>query len=758
MRTEIHDTHTVGHAQAVRPVAAKHPSHRVMHGDDVLDNYEWLRNRDDPEVLAYLEAQNAYAEARTEQLAGLRDTLYHEVESRTVETDMSVPYRAGSWWYFTRTTEGQEYWEQCRCPVVDVPGTQGRALADAQWTPPTIVPDERLPHEEVIFDANALAAKSEFFAVGSFDVSEDGNWLLYGLDTQGNERYELRIKNLVTGTLLDDVIENTAAGAAFSKDAAYIFYSTVDEAWRPDKIWRHNVNRAGVTSDVKRADVSPDVLILHEPDDRYWVGVGGLTRSREYFTLEVGSSVTSETLVAPANDSLAAFAPVWEREEGVEYDLTHARINGESRFIITHNRNAPNGETVVVSTDDPTTILFTLLPHSTERRIEGVSAFERFLLVDYREHGLTQAGVMMLDPTAEHGIAPLQQIPVDLPLYTISAGASEWEEPNLRLSVTSLSTPRTLYLYAVASGDRSILKRQVVNGDFDAEAYREARVWAPAEDGKRIPISLVWRPDGDEPLPHGRPTLLYGYGSYEASMDPGFSIARLSLLDRGVVFAIAHVRGGGELGRAWYDDGKVLTKRHTFTDFIDAARHLIELGCASPERLAARGGSAGGLLMGAVTNMAPELFCAVHAAVPFVDALTSILKPELPLTVIEWDEWGDPLHSAEVYNYMKTYTPYENVRGDVTYPKILATTSLNDTRVLCVEPAKWVARLTELGHDALLRIEMHAGHGGVSGKYARWRDSAWEDAWLLNELHATEPLTTKSLTTVQIPAERVDDH
>lgn len=700
--------------QNTHPIAAIHPSHRVFHGDDFVDNYEWLRDKSSPEVQQYLADNNAYTKDRTAHLEGLRSQLFDEIAERTVETDMSVPVRKGAWWYFTRTHEGAEYWQQCRVPATD------------SWVPPTIAQDQVLPGEQIVFDANAAAAGQVFFSAGTLEVSTDGNWLLYGVDVKGDERFELRIRDLRTGVDLADVIPGTASGASLSKDAKYVFYATVDDAWRPDKIWRHAVGEAG-----------PDTLILDEPDESYWCDAGGVTRSGDYYVVSVGSKITDELFIAPASDPLAEFTPLWPREVGVEYDATHAKVGQRSVFVILHNRNAPNGEVVIVDADDPQTITEVLLPHSAERRIESVSAYKNFLVVHYREHGLTQVGTIAVDAS---GFGPLQPLSFDAELYTVSAGGSDWNQPNLRVSYTDMVTPPKLMLTEVGSDEFTLLKQKQVKGGFDPALYRQKRAWATAEDGTKVPISLVWRklPGDADSHPHDRPLMLYGYGSYEISIDPGFSIPRLSLLDRGVVYAIAHIRGGGEMGRAWYEDGKELHKRNTFTDFVACGRYLVAEQWTSPDQLAAMGGSAGGLLMGAITNLAPDLFAAVHADVPFVDALTSILKPELPLTVIEWDEWGDPYHDAEVYNYMRSYTPYENIRADVKYPNILATTSLNDTRVLCVEPAKWVAALTAAGHDALLLTEMNAGHGGVSGKYAGWRETAMNNSWLLDQIHATE--------------------
>jgi oligopeptidase B len=455
--------------------------------------------------------------------------------------------------------------------------------------------------------------------------------------------------------------------------------------------------------------------------------------------------VTTETRLLDTGDPTGNFAIVWARRDGVEYDVEHAVLAGEDRLLIVHNDHAVNFELVDVAAADPDGPRRMLLPHDESVRLEGVDAFRDFVIAEYRRDGLTQIAIASLGTEAEASSAPagtdapagvagplaFTELAFDEPLFTAGTGANpEWEQPTIRFGYTSFVTPSTVYDLVVATGERRLLKQQAVRGAYDPARYEQRREWATAADGTRVPISLVYRSDLVTPG-EPAPTLLYGYGSYEISIDPTFSISRVSLLDRGLVYAIAHVRGGGELGRLWYEHGKELEKRNSFTDFIDCARHLIDTGMTAPDRLVAEGRSAGGLLMGAVANLAPELFSGILAGVPFVDPLTSILDPSLPLTVIEWDEWGDPLHDPEVYAYIKSYSPVENVR-DTHYPRILAVTSLNDTRVLYVEPAKWVAHLREVGADVLLKTEMSAGHGGVSGRYARWREIAFDNAWILD--------------------------
>ena len=684
------------------PVAERRPSTRTHHGDAVVDQYEWLRDKDDPAVIAHLEAENAYTDARVAGLEPLRQAIFGEIKSRTKETDLSVPSREGEWWYFSRTEEGKQYARHCRAPIA----------GPDDWTPPTLADD--VPGEQVLLDDDVEAAGHEFYSLGSFDVSPDGRLLLWAVDTVGDERYVLRVKDLTTGELLPDVIEGTMPGSLFDADGSGIYYTTCDEAWRPDTVRRHALGSA-----------EEDEVLFTEPDERFWVGVG-MTRSRRYIEIGVGSKVTSESRLLDTQHPEAGFQLVWPRVEGVEYTVEHAVVDGRDRLLILHNDGAEDFELVAVDPADPQGPRDVLLPGTAGVRLEEVDAFERFVAVSYREGGLARVG--LLTPGG------IDEIRFDEPLFTAGIGSNpEWAQPTLRIGFGSLITPSTVLDLDTVTGKRTVLKQQPVLGGYDPAAYRERREWATAEDGTRVPISIVGRADLMDGRTEPAPMLLYGYGSYEASIDPSFSIGRLSLLDRGVLFAIAHVRGGGEMGRHWYEQGKMRTKRNTFTDFVAAARHLVEEGWTAPDRLVAEGASAGGLLMGAVANLAPELFAGIHAGVPFVDPLTSILDPSLPLTVIEWDEWGDPLHDPEVYAYMKSYSPVENV-GDHPYPRILATTSLNDTRVLYVEPAKWVARLREVGADVLLKTEMSAGHGGVSGRYAAWHERAFELAWILDVL------------------------
>lgn len=689
------------------PRAERRPHPRTHHGDTIDDPYEWLRAKEDGDVLRHLEAENAHTDAQTAHLAPLRDRLFDEIRSRVQETDLSVPTRIGDWWYYGRTEEGAQYGIQCRA-----------AAAEGEWTPPTLEPGVPVPGEEILLDGNVEAEGHEFFALGSFNVSDDATRLLWSTDHTGDERYTVRVRDLTTGEMFADEIADTA-GAFFTPDGTGVIYTTLDESWRPDTLWLHRIG----------TPVAEDVKLFHEPDERFWLGAG-ITRSRRYLVIGVGSSITSEEHLVDLDDLTAAPRVVWPRTEGVEYSVDHAVVDEEDVLYVLHNESALDFELVTVSPEDPQGARRTVLPHTPGRRLLGMDTFRDFATVEYRSEGLSRVGLLDYQTDA------IEELSFDEPLYSVGVGGNpEWHSPFLRLGYGSFVTPSTVFELDLTTRELLLRKQQPVLGGYDPEKYGQERAWATADDGTLVPISLVWNRSFGDPGSGIRPVHLYGYGSYEHSIDPGFSVMRLSELDRGVIFAVAHVRGGGEMGRNWYEDGKLLNKKNTFTDFVACARHLIAAGITTPERLAAEGGSAGGLLMGAVANLAPELFAGVLASVPFVDALTSILDPSLPLTVIEWDEWGNPLHDPEVYAYMKGYTPYENVRDGVAYPRILAVTSLNDTRVLYVEPAKWVARLREAGAaDVLLKCEMVAGHGGVSGRYNSWKERAFELAWLLETL------------------------
>jgi oligopeptidase B len=708
-----------GTAVSTPPIADRRPVERTHHGDTFVDDYDWLRDKDNPDTVAYLEAENAYTKARTAHLESLRGQVFDEIKARTQETDLSVPRRTGDYWYYSRTEEGSQYPLVCRTPIRE----------PDDWTPPTLDPGEPVDGEQVMLDGNALAAGHDFFSLGGADVSLDGSLLAYATDVEGDERYTIAVKDLGSGLLLADSIENAGPSVVWSPDARFLFYSTWDETWRPDKVWRHELG----------SPAADDVVVWHEPDGRFWSGISRTTSDR-FLVLDVHSKITSEVHVLDAADPTGEFRLLVGRETGVDYEVEHVVVAGEDRFLVLHNKGAENfalgiGPTSLTSLDD----LEPVIEPSEAVRVSDVAASELAVAVGVREAGLPQVRIFRLGPD---GLGDGANIAFDEPMFDVGCtGFSDWRQPLVRLAYSSWVTPARVIDYDPATDERHVRKQQPILGGYDPADYVQTREWVEAADGAQIPVSIVHHrlvePRSDSP------TLLYGYGAYEASYDPFVSIVRLSLLDRGMVYAHAHVRGGGEMGRRWYEDGKLLRKKNTFTDYVDVASHLIDTGWTSPDRLVGLGGSAGGLLMGAVANLAPEKFAGIVAQVPFVDALTTILDPSLPLTEIEWDEWGDPLHNADVYAYMKSYTPYENVR-DQAYPAIYAITNINDTRVYYVEPAKWVARLRAVlsdSADVLLKCEMSAGHGGASGRYDSWRQTADFYSWILDVAGAGDRLT-----------------
>jgi oligopeptidase B len=686
------------------PVAKRVPHTREVHGDSVEDEYAWLLDREDPDTLAYLEAENAYTELLTAHTKALQDELFEEIKARTLETDRSVPVRHGPWWYYTRTVEGLQYSIHCRSR------TEPELPADPS------VPIASPADEQVLIDENELAGESPYFALGALNVSPDGRLLIFSTDYDGSEKYTLRVKDLERDVVLPDEIPNTYYSTAWSADGSVLFYTTVDDAMRPYRVWRHRLG----------THAADDHLVHQEDDERFFAGVD-LTRSEALLVISLDSTMTSEVRVLAADDPTGEFRVVEPRRQGVEYSIDHS---GDYLYIV-HNDDAADFELVRAPVETPGREHWApVLAHEPDTRVAGVSAFSDHLVVSLRRAGSTGLHVV---PLRDDGAQPGHDIVFTEEVRTVTAGSNpEFTSDTFRLGYTSLGTPSSVYDYHIPTRELRLRKRQAVLGDFDPARYETVREWATAADGTRVPISLVRH--RDTAADGTAPCVLYGYGSYEASMDPWFSIPRLSLLDRGFVFAIAHVRGGGEMGRAWYDDGKLLAKKNTFTDFIACAKHLVDAGWTAHERLVARGGSAGGLLIGAVANLAPEAFGALVAEVPFVDALNTILDPSLPLTVIEWEEWGNPVESADVYAYMKSYSPYENVSPQA-YPAILATAGLNDPRVGYHEPAKWVARLraTVTGdRPMLLKTEIGAGHRGPSGRYDAWRDEAFNLAFIID--------------------------
>jgi oligopeptidase B len=669
------------------PVAKRVRNETELHGRVLIDDYAWLRNRDDPDTLAYLQAENAYAETWFEPLAPLRQAIFDEIKARTEETDLSAPVRKGAWSYYHRTAEGLPY------PI--------HARRDDTGT------------ESVLLDENREAEGHEFFAVGAFEVSPDHDLLAWSADVNGSEVYELRFRELAGGTDLPDRIERTFGGAAWSLDGRYCFYQVPDDTMRPFQVWRHELGRPS----------ADDVLVYEEPDERFYVDLG-LTRSERFVVIMSGSRTTSEVSVIPADAPLTPAAVVEPRREGHEYSLDH----WGDRFVIVTNDEAEDFRVVTAPLARPGRAQWVeLVAHRAGRRINDAAAFAGHLVLSEWEDA--QPGLRILFADGHE-----RRLGFDDAGYDIELDANpEYDTTNVRFHYQSLVTPPGVYDEDVVTEVRTLVKQTPVLGGYDPADYETAREWATASDGARVPIDLVWK--RTTPIDGTAAGVIYGYGAYEISVPPYFSIARFSLLDRGGVFALVHPRGGGELGRQWYLNGKLRHKRNTFTDTIACADHLVEHRYMASDRVGLRGGSAGGLLVGACINFRPARWRAALAAVPFVDVVNTMLDPTLPLTVTERDEWGDP-RQPEDAAYIESYSPYENVAA-VDYPAILVTAGLNDPRVSYHEPAKWVAKLraTAVGDQPLLLwTELVAGHQGPSGRYEAWKEEARNLAFLLHEL------------------------
>ena len=688
------------------PKATRRPLRSALHGSERIDPYAWLRDRDDPEVLAHLESENAYTEATLAPTAALQESIFQEMKARIQETDLSLPTRKGLWSYYSRTEEGKSYPIHCRRRTVDVE-------ADPDGT----------AGEEILLDQNTLAEGHDYFALGTFEVTVDHRCLAFAVDTAGDEIYELRFRDLVTGTDLADVVAETSAGVAWSADGTSVLYLVLDDAMRPHQVWRHRIGR------------SDDELVFEEPDERFYCSLS-MSATDEFVFLVIGSQVTTETRVARADDLDAGFAVFRERVQDCEYAIDHHRgSNGTDRFFVVTNDGAENFR--LCSTTGPGAPWVPFAPEwdtddalvsrgfdvSRRPKIEGLEVFRRHLALHERVEGLERLRVLSL--TDEGHVAAEHIVDHDEPVHSVwPVSNADLDAPFLRFGYSSLTTPPSVFDLDLATNEQVLRKRQPVLGDFDPHRYITGRRMVEASDGTLVPMSIVRH--RDTAIDGTAPGLLYGYGSYEISSDPTFSTMRLSLLDRGFVFAIAHVRGGGELGRHWYLNGKFLAKKNTFSDFVACARSLISEGDVASDRLVSWGGSAGGLLVGAAVNLAPEVFAGVIAEVPFVDVVNTMLDESLPLTAIEWEEWGNP-KDQEYYAYMQSYAPYENV-GAVPYPSVLATAGLNDPRVGYWEPAKWIQRLREVttgDRPMLLKTELGAGHGGPSGRYDAWRDTAF---------------------------------
>ncbi|MBW4038882.1 MAG: S9 family peptidase [Acidobacteria bacterium] len=676
------------------PVAQQRQQTTSLHGTELIDRYGWMRDKGATEVTEYLEAENAYTRDAMRGTEALQQTLYEEILSHIKEDDVSVPYRDGAWEYLTRTEKGQQYARFCRRPVGE------------------------LEAEVVILDVNALAVGRPFLQLGALSVSPDGRLLAFTTDNTGFRQYTLAVKDLETGEMLPDTAQRVGS-LVWAPDSATLLYATEDEQTkRQDRVFRLAVGAMAEAEEV-----------FHERDERFNVGVGR-TRDREYLLLELGSHPTSETWFMRASEPSGAFQLLAERVDDEEYSVEHR----EGFFYIHTNHEAEQFRLMRA------TVLATerehweeILPERDDAPLEDVDLFRDFFVASYRERGLPVLRVFALGADGLAG--NFRDIRFPDPAYEANGDVNrDFATAKYRYAYQSLVRPSSVFEYEVATGESMLLKQQEVPGGFDASRYASERLWFAAKDGTQVPVSVVYRRDGFKRDGSG-PLYVYGYGSYGYALPLGFSASRLALLDRGVVVAYAHIRGGGELGDSWHDGGKMMKKRNTFTDFIEATEFLVREGYGDAKRVAIEGGSAGGLLMGAVVNMRPELFRVVLSHVPFVDVMNTMLDANLPLTVAEYEEWGNP-NEADAFEYMRSYSPYDNLR-EGAYPGMLVKTSLNDSQVMYWEPAKYVAKLRTLKTNdtpLLLHVNMDAGHGGASGRYDYLKEIAFDDAFLLREL------------------------
>lgn len=673
------------------PVAKKKPHQLTIHNDTRIDNYYWLNERENDEVLNYLNAENAYTKAMMQHTEEFQKALFEEMKSRIKEDDTSVPYKLNGYWYVTKFETGKDY------PVY----IRKKEHLDAP--------------EEVLFDCNVMAKDHTYFKLGGISISPDNTMAAFSTDTVSRRQYTIKIKNLKTGEVYSDEIKNTTGSITWANDNKTLFYAKKDElTLRSYKICKH----------VLGADTDDDVEVFHEADDTFNTFVYK-TKSKKYLVIGSSSTLTTEYRILNADTPNENFKVFQKRTKDLEYSIAHFN---DSFYIITNADNSTNFK-VCKTPEKHTEKQFweDVIPHRNDVLVEDIEIFKEYLVVNERENGLNNIRIINWNGNEDY------YLPFDNETYNAYLGNNpDFESETLRYGYNGLTTPSSIIDYNFKTKTKSVKKEQeVVGGTFKKENYESKRLWAVARDGVKVPISIVYKKgiklDGSNPL------LQYAYGSYGATIDPTFSSVRLSLLDRGFIYAISHVRGGEYLGRNWYENGKLLTKKNTFTDFIDCSKFLISEGYTSEKHLYAYGGSAGGLLMGVVINMNPELYNGVLAAVPFVDVVTTMLDESIPLTTGEYDEWGNP-NNVEFYNYMKSYSPYDNVEGKA-YPNMLVTTGLHDSQVQYWEPAKWVAKLRDLKTDTnrlLLHTDMDAGHGGASGRFESLKEVALEYAFLLD--------------------------
>ena len=673
------------------PIAKKIPKRLIVHGDERIDDYFWLNQREDPMVIDYLNAENAYFEQMTAHTKHFEANLFEEMKSRIKEDDESVPYKYNGYWYIVKYEIGKDY------PIY----TRKKETLDAE--------------EELLFDCNEMAKGYDYFKLVGLSVSPDNTMISFGVDTVGRRQYSIQIKNLMTNEIYQDHLENTTGSASWANDNKTLFYTNNDErTLRSDKIFKHKLGQNEVE----------DILVYHETDETFGVAVYK-SKSRKYLVIACYSTLTNEYLILNADTPDDNFKVFQERIRGLEYSISHF----EDHFYIVTNKDKATNFKLMKTHEDHTGIenWVEVIPHRAEVLLEDIDIFSDFLVISERCNGLNQIRIQRWDKTEDY------YLPFDNETYTAHTGTNvDFDTPVLRYIYNSLTTPSSIIDFDMKTKIQTVKKEQeVLGGKFKKENYTSERIWATATDGTKIPISLVYRKDTIKSS--STPLLLYAYGAYGHTIDPYFSSIRLSLLDRGFIYAIAHVRGGEYLGRPWYEDGKLLKKNNTFTDFITCSKYLIEKNYTSSNHLYALGGSAGGLLIGAVINMEPELYHGVITAVPFLDIVTTMLDESIPLTTGEYDEWGNP-NEKNYYNYMKSYSPYDNISVQ-KYPHILVTTGLHDSQVQYWEPAKWVAKLRDKKTDTnklLLKTNMKAGHGGASGRFEALKEDAEEYAFLLD--------------------------
>lgn len=678
------------------PQAKKIPHTLLTHGDEREDNYYWLRDKEKAETIAYLEEENAYHKDFMQVTEDLQETLFEEIKGRIKEDDQSVPYQKHGYWYYIRYNKGQEHPLYCR--------KKGSLQGE----------------EEILINANIEAAKHSFYQIGGLSISPNNQWLAYGVDTVSRRIYTIHFKNLESGEVLTREIKETTGSCTWSADSSYVFYTTKDETLRPNKVFRHHFGS-------KTEGTFEDLEVFHEEDSTFVCSVYK-SKSEDFILIGSYSTLSNEFRFIKSNQPESDFSIIQPRKQDLEYMVAHF---GEYWYIRTNYQQADNFKLMRCPIYKSLCENWEeVIPHREEIFLEGIELFRNYLVIEERKEGLTKIRVKRWDGSLDY------YLDFGSETYTAGCGINpDFDSENLRYSYSSLTSPNAVMEINMGTQEKQLLKQQEVVGGYDENLYQSERIWADGHDGTKIPMSLVYRKDcfkKEQP----QKTLLYAYGSYGHTIEPNFSSTRLSLLDRGFIFVIAHVRGGQYLGRKWYEDGKMLQKRNTFYDYIACAEHLIKEKYTSPKLLCGLGGSAGGLLIGAVINLKPELFHAMIAAVPFVDVVTTMLDESIPLTTGEYDEWGNP-NNEEYYQYMKSYSPYDNVKAQ-DYPALLITTGLHDSQVQYWEPAKWCAKLRETKTDSnplLLYTNMETGHGGASGRFEALRETAMEYAFLIHLLN-----------------------